>query len=88
MTVTGTTARVSSKTCVMPTLRPSIPIFIRFSRGYRSPAGDLPATSTSGEAYAARGPRARYFVKALISTSTPGGRLSFMSASTVCGVGS
>src|SRR5215207_7630386 len=30
----------------------------------------------------------RYLLNALISTSTPAGRSSFMSASTVCGVGS
>src|ERR1039457_364547 len=70
--VTGTTCPSGRNNCVIPIFLPRIP--------------GLMSTSLVGQA--ARPAYFVYFPNALISTSTPAGRSSFIKASTVCWVGS
>ena len=71
-TVTGRAAPSVPNTCVMPIFCPMIPVTI----------ARFPTRSDAVWPYACSLPNA------LISTSTPAGRSSFISASTVCDVGS
>ena len=75
-TVAGRTSPFASNSCVMPTFLPRIPATFAISYSFSAMLGS------------AHGLAARYYLcslpNALISTSTPAGRSSFISASTVC----